>query len=202
MSVQLASPAASVRATCPHCGHPSDLRPVARETFVRHSTYISLRRCGNDTCRGLVFYYRGRDGGEQTVPYRKTGVEGTNLPAMVRVALDEAVLCHLTGCHAAAAMMIRKTFAELCYDQGITDRTLAGRLDALGKIIVMPPALVAGLSKLLMLRDDGATIEAGVYNGADRDEVEVAIDCMKEILRAIYRYQSLVGRLDALKHYS
>jgi hypothetical protein len=55
------------------------------------------------------------------------------------------------------------------------------------------------MDALRLLGNDAAHIEARTYNDVGQDEVEVAIDVTKEILKAVYQHRSLVARLDALR---
>lgn len=187
--------------SCPYCGHEGTLAPMSEDTIIDHNVYISVRRCLNEECGGIMFYYRGKDGHVKTLPYRGIDEEKRDTPAGARNALEEATICYANGCYAAAAIMIRRALAELCHDLGIADGDLSSRLDALGEIIVMPPALLAGLRNLRMLGSAAAESESAVYGTVSREEVQVGIECAGEIMKALYRYQSLVGRLEALKEH-
>lgn len=182
---------------CPYCGDTGSLAPLSEDTIIDHNTFVSVRKCLNEECRGIVFYYRGGDGSVRTLPYR--GIDDkADAPPGVRNALEEATICHTHGCYVAAAVMIRRALVELCDGADIADGDLLSRLDSLGKIVVMPPALLAGLRDLRMLSSAAASSESEIYSKVSRKEVEVGIDCAKAILKALYRYESLVGRLQAL----
>jgi len=47
--------------------------------------------------------------------------------------------------------------------------------------------------------NDAAHIDSRVFNEVGKEEVEVGIDVAKAVLKAVYQYASLVGRLTALK---
>ena len=64
---------------------------------------------------------------------------------------------------------------------------------------MLPTELFAALDDLRLLGNDAAHIEAKAYNEIGEDELLVAIDLTKEILKAIYQLDSLLGRLRALK---
>lgn len=173
--------------------------PVTDDAIIDHNTYIGVRRCPNEKCRGILFFARGKDGNVKTLPYRRIDVDTTGIPLDLRSPLEEAISCHASGCYVAAAMMIRRTLVALCQDLGINDGDLSSRLESLGKMIIMPPALLAGVHKLRMLGNDAASIESKAYHDVGREEAQVGIECATEILQAAYRYKSLVGRLEALK---
>ncbi len=194
-----ASPDHKAMPPCPYCGQTGTVAPLSEDTTIGHNTYVSVRKCLNVECRGVVFYYRGGDGVVKMLPYRGIRDSKADTPALVSNALEEATICHANGCYVAAAVMVRRALAELCNSVGIADGDFSSRLDSLGKIIVMPPALLAGLRDLRMLRDAAAASEAEIYGRVSRKEVEVGIDCTKAILKSLHQYESLVGRLEALK---
>lgn len=193
------APSLKSTATCPYCGHTGALAPLSEDTVIGHNTFISVRRCTNDECRGVVFYYRGREGNVKTLPYRSIDGSKADTPPGVRNALEEATICHFSGCYVAAAIMIRRALAELCDDAGIADGALSRRLESLGQTLVMPSELLAGLRDLPMLSDAAVSSESEAYRAVSREEVQVGIDCAQAILKALYGYKTLVGRLEALK---
>ena len=184
---------------CPYCGHTGTFAPLSEDTVIDHNTFVSVRQCLHDGCHGIVFYYRAKDGNVRTLPYREIGFGKADPRTGVRNALEEATICHTQGCYAAAAVMVRRALAELCEGVGIVDGDLLDRLDAVGTTIGVPPALLAGLRDLRMLGNAAASSESAIYSKMSRKEVEVGIDCTKAIFKALYRYDSLVGKLKALR---
>ena len=63
----------------------------------------------------------------------------------------------------------------------------------------MPPALLAALDELRLLGNDAAHIRSRDYDQIGQQEVEVGLELTKEILKAVYQYDHLLGRLQALK---
>jgi Domain of unknown function (DUF4145) len=185
--------------SCPYCGHSGTLAPLSEDTVIDHNTFVSVRQCLNEGCHGIVFYYRARDGSVRTLPYREIGYGKADPRNGVRNALEEATICHAQGCYAAAAVMVRRALAELCEGVGIVDGELLDRLDSLGKLLSVPPALLGGLRDLRMLGNAAASSESAIYSKMSRKEVKVGIDCTEAIFKALYRYESLVGKLKALK---
>jgi hypothetical protein len=186
-------------ATCPYCGYTGGLAPLSEDTVIGHNTFISVRRCTNDECRGVVFYYRGREGNVKTLPYRSIDGSKADIPSGVRNALEEATICHFNGCYVAAALMVRRALVDLCDNAGVADGDLSHRLALLGKTLVIPPELLAGLRDLPMLADTAVSSESAIYRTVSREEVQLGIDCAQALLKALYEYKSLVGRLEALK---
>jgi hypothetical protein len=95
--------------------------------------------------------------------------------------------------------MVRKTLEELCRDKGAMGNNLKERIQALGKNIVLPRELLAGADNLRLLGNDAAHIESQEYQQVGKEEVELAIEFAKELLKATYQYSSLLKKFDALK---
>ena len=54
-------------------------------------------------------------------------------------------------------------------------------------------------ASLRLLGNDAAHVESKTYNDIGKNEVEVGIALAKEVLKAVYQYDSLLGQLNALK---
>jgi len=96
-------------------------------------------------------------------------------------------------------MMVRKTMEELCLDRKATGANLKEKIAALGKTIVLPKELLDGMDDLRLLGNDAAHVESQTFNNVGQEELEVAIEFAKEVLKATYQYESLRNRLAALK---
>ena len=66
-------------------------------------------------------------------------------------------------------------------------------------MVVLPPDLLSGLDDLRLLGNDAAHIESQAYTKVSQEEVEVAIEFTKEVLKGIYQYAALLARLRGLK---
>lgn len=64
---------------------------------------------------------------------------------------------------------------------------------------MIPEDLFSALDELRLLGNDAAHIEAKTYDEVGPEEIDVAVQLTKEILKAVYQLDSLVGRLRALK---
>jgi len=95
--------------------------------------------------------------------------------------------------------MVRKTLEELCRDKGAKGPNLKERIKALGSNIVLPQDLLTGADNLRLLGNDAAHIESQEYQQVGKEEVELAIEFAKELLKATYQYAALLRRFDALK---
>jgi hypothetical protein len=205
-----------VRVRCPGCRDRTALEPIGgvHDVLVRlHSAVPSLqaedyllgqRLCANPDCRSHVFIVMRPEGNDRWVseavyPPETINFDTTNLPSEVLAAFEEAVSCHAQNCQTAAAMMVRKTLEEVCRDRGAEGRTLQKRIEALSSRVVLPQVLLEGLDALRLLGNDAAHVESRDYEQVGSEEVEVAIDVTKEILKATYQFDSIVGRLTALQ---
>ncbi len=95
--------------------------------------------------------------------------------------------------------MVRKTLEEICRERGAIGANLKQRLETLRTKVVLPQELLDGLDDLRLLGNDAAHIESQQYDKVGQEEVEVGIEITKEVLKAVYQYTSLIGRLQKLK---
>ncbi|MFI5089181.1 MAG: DUF4145 domain-containing protein [Terriglobales bacterium] len=140
-------------------------------------------------------------GGKLLVSYppERLDFDSTDVPDSVRAAFEEAIACHSQQCFVASAMMVRKTLEELCRDKGAQGDNLKQRIQALGDAVVLPRELLQGADDLRLLGNDAAHIESRQYEKVGTEEVELAIEFAKELLKAVYQYSSLLDKLRALK---
>jgi hypothetical protein len=132
-------------------------------------------------------------------PPERIDFDSTNIPGPIIASLEEAITCHASQCFIASAIMVRKTLELLCLAQNAAGGSLKGRIKSLGSQVVLPAELFNGLDDLRLLGNDAAHIESQVYSQVSREEVEVAIELTKEVLKAIYQYSALLARMRALK---
>jgi len=59
-----------------------------------------------------------------TYPPQYFDFDQSNIPAEVLSPFTEAVVCHAHGCFTASAMLIRKTFENLCKERGANGKDL------------------------------------------------------------------------------
>jgi hypothetical protein len=113
--------------------------------------------------------------------------------------MTEAVMCHSQQCHVAAAIMVRKVLEEICRDRGAAGNNLKQKIQSLGSQITIPRELIAGMDELRLLGNNAAHVESVQFEKVGEEELEVAIDFAKEIIKATYQYESLLTRLKGLK---
>ena len=185
---------------CPHCGHNGTFESVGNDIH-QGNTVFGLRRCPNGNCFGHLFFVFNNFTGEilithpsDTIPFDKE-----NIPDKVLNAFTEAIISHSNNCFIASAIMIRKALEEICLDRGATGKNLYARLQDLGTKIVIPKELIEGMQELRLLGNDAAHVESNTFNEVGKVEVEVSIEFTKEILKAVYQYESLLGKLRSLK---
>jgi len=95
--------------------------------------------------------------------------------------------------------MVRRTLEDLCADQKAKGNNLKNRLKALSSKVILPPGLLIGINNLRLLGNDAAHVDAKDYTKVGKEEVEIAIDVTKEVLKAVYQLDDLVARLEKLK---
>jgi len=132
-------------------------------------------------------------------PAERIDFDSSNIPKALVDALEEAITCHANRCFTAAAIMVRKSLEELCRDRDADGDHLKVRLQALASKVVLPSELMTGLDDLRLLGNDAAHLESQAYEQVGQEEVEVGIMFTKEVLKAVYQYQNLLGRLRSLK---
>lgn len=163
------------------------------------SAFAGLRQCPNVNCNALVFV--AKDGSLPLVsfPPEVIDFDSSHLPTNIVATLEESIRCHAAGCYRASALMVRRVLEEVCADKQADGKDLNQRIGALGKVIVVPQGLIEAAHDLRLLGNDAAHIEAKTYDNISEEEVSVAIDLAKEILKAVYQYDGLVARMKALK---
>jgi hypothetical protein len=194
---------------CPECRHHgaftatnnlNDLAFNLKHLPKNDFPLASFRFCPNPECQALVvLFYTNAGRVLGAFPAVTIDFDKANIPEKILDCLQEAITCHAHGCYKACAMMIRKTLETLCQNQNATGSNLSQRIDALRATIVMPQALMDALHELRLLGNDAAHITSKDYDDVGREEVETAIELTKEILKAVFQYQHLLGRLTSLK---
>jgi hypothetical protein len=203
----------NVATRCPHCGHIGtfltvgihDINTTKRVTHnnrvvVMPEHFLGVRRCPNEKCRGHLFFIADDQRNILlTSPSESIPFDKENIPKNVLNAFEEAIKCHSISCFVASAIMIRKTLEQICIDRGASGKNLYTRLQDLGNRILIPKELLEGMNELRLLGNDAAHIEAQTFNEVGKEEIEVSLDFAKEILKAVYQYDSLLQKLKKLK---
>ncbi len=170
-----------------------DLEPEKNKSNI----HAGQRRCPDPNCNTHIFFIS--HGGSKTFyPTELIEFDPSNIPNNVVKAFTEAISCHSHKNYIAGAIMVRKTLEELCHDQSATGDNLKQRIRELKPKVVLPPKLFEGLDNLRLLGNDAAHVDARVFSEIGQTELEVAIDFTKEVLKAVYQYESLLNRLQAL----
>jgi uncharacterized protein DUF4145 len=161
---------------------------------------VGHRRCPNPTCCAHIFIVAKHRNLQASYPPERIEFDTTGVPDPIVASLEEAITCHANQCFIAAAIMVRKTLELLCSAQNATGQNLKDRLRSLGSKVVLPADLLTGLDDLRLLGNDAAHIESQAYTKVSQQELDVAIEFTKEVLKAIYQYAALLARLRALKN--
>lgn len=196
---------ANIATRCPHCGHYGTfINPGGHDnvTVIGNNVqnYLGLRKCPNLKCQGHLFFIcdQGQNliltSPSETIPFDKE-----NIPENVINSFEEAIKSHSNNCFIAAAIMIRKTLEEICHDREADGKNLFLRLKDLGTKILIPKELLEGMNDLRLLGNDAAHIESKTYTEIGKEEIEISIEFTKEILKAVYQYESLLQKMKRLK---
>ncbi|MFO8234403.1 MAG: DUF4145 domain-containing protein [Bacteroidales bacterium] len=188
--------------TCPHCGNNGTFQNVfGQDTFESNYKYwYGSRKCPNPKCNGHIFFISDPAGQLiKTYPSLKISFNSERIPDRIKNTFDEALICHANNCFIASAIMIRKTLEEICLEKSSEGENLFKRIENLKSKIVIPEELINGMQELRLLGNDAAHIEAKTYEQIGKDELEISIEFTKEILKAVYQYESLLDKLRNLK---
>lgn len=190
---------APITARCPHCGVKVMFEPVGQDILINRNIICGQRRCPLSDCNGHVFVVTEQNQLIAIYPPVVIDFDTTNVPERVVTPFQEAIECHAQGHHTAAAIMLRRTLEAICDDRHVTGGTLKTRIQALGSVVILPRELLEGLDELRILGNNAAHVNATDYTTISDNELRVAIEFAKEILKALYQYSALLERLRALR---
>jgi hypothetical protein len=163
------------------------------------SVAVGSRFCPKAGCRAHVFIVRLGDKALATYPAERLDFDPSDVPAQIVKAFEESLTCEANGCFVAAAMLVRKTLEGLCRDRNAQGRNLKEKVQDLGTKIIIPRDLLEGLDEIRLLGNDAAHVEAQTYDQIGKEELAIAVEFTKEVLKATYQLASLVNRMRALK---
>ncbi len=197
--------AGNIVTKCPICGNGGtfDRLQNLHDLFVAENSnsvfMVGQRKCPNIECCAHIFFIKARDGSLVTYPALRIDFNSDNIPPALKTTFEEAITCHANECYAAAAIMVRRTLEELCDDKHCQGGNLKQRIEELKSSVVLPNELFEALDELRLLGNDAAHVESKEYDTVGKEEVSVAIELAKEILKSVYQMNSLVKRLKGLK---
>ena len=190
--------------SCPKCGNSATFNSIPEaEDLEIHDTQrwnrLGLRFCPNPACHALVFFWKPHEGRLVTFPSLRIDFKTENIPERIRSCLEEAITCQAEDCYIASTIMVRRTLEELCEDKASKGDNLKKRIEGLKSAVVLPQGLFEALDELRLLGNDASHIESKEYDQIGKDEVAVAIELTKEILKSVYQMDTLVEKLRKLK---
>jgi hypothetical protein len=196
-----------VKLRCPICRQRGTFDPLTQHDIITQlkpsnvRVVLGQRRCPDPECSAHVFFVMNKETRRvlASYPSERIDLDTTDIPVAVLSSLEEAIVCHANQCYVAAAIMMRKTLEEVCRERGANGANLKQRLETLRHKVVLPQELLDGLDDLRLLGNDAAHIESHQYDKVGQEEVEVGIEITKEVLKAVYQYSSLIGKLQKLK---
>lgn len=192
-----------VRTRCPACRQRATFDRLGTDVCVAvyngQSVVAGQRVCPDPKCQEHLFFIDAGGDLLATYPPETIDFDSNALPAGVRRALEEAVTCHANQAFVAAAIMVRKTLEELCRERGASGENLNERIIALRESVILPPQLLDGLHDLRLLGNDAAHVESRTFENVGPEEVEIALELTKEVLKGVYQLSHLVEKLASLK---
>ena len=196
------NPTRKITTRCPACLKEGTLDSIDLSDVISSGANhcFGMRRCPNPSCTIHIFFIQDTKNFKTTFyPPERLDFEASDIPETIKKALTEAISCHSVECYSASALMIRRTLEELCKDRGAIGNNLKDRLAALGNKVVLPKELMDALDNVRLLGNDAAHVESQDYGQIGKDEVEIAVEFTKEVLKAVYQYAGLLKRLTSLK---
>ena len=157
------------------------------------------RVCPSPGCNGQIFVVHRQGMLVDAYPPSTIDFDSKSIPANIVSSFDEALRCHAVGYFMASALMVRRTLEVVCLDKGASGKDLKVRIADLKTKIVVPNELIEAMDELRLLGNDAAHIEARSYDKISYEELEVAIEFSKELLKALYQYSDLLAKLRGLK---
>jgi Domain of unknown function (DUF4145) len=187
---------------CPACNKETVFLPIAGFNDVAPTQDVHVagyRSCSNQDCLAILFVVLRQN--QLVVSYPAPGVDfnAERIPPSIAASMNEALICFRNDCYKAAAMLVRRTLEELCAHSSATGNNLKERLAALGKLVVLPVALLEALQDVRLLGNDAAHIEAKTYDDIGKAEVEASISVAHLVLANLFQTDLVVERLRALK---
>jgi len=188
---------------CPECGHRGTFDTIneCNDKITNDSKYLLGQRvCPNPECYCHIFFVLDIQSEKiVTYPYLRIDFDSKSIPGKIKESLEEAIGCESIEAYIGSAIMVRRTLEYLCEDRGATGKTLKERIRNLKGKIILPAELFEALDNLRLLGNDAAHIESKDYDNIGKDEVNVAIELTKEVLKASYQYEDLLNKLKSFK---
>ncbi len=188
-----------VATLCPQCGKEGTFDQIGTDITIAPNTICGQRRCPNARCYGHLFVVFQSGALVKAYPPIRIDFDSANVPQSVRDSFEEALDCHAASCFVAAAIMVRRTLEEICRDRGAKGDNLKQRIKDLETKIILPTELIEAMNELRLLGNDAAHVEAETFVSISNEELNVAIEFTKEVLKGLYQYSSLLDKLRALK---
>lgn len=187
---------------CPECGNGGTFDTIKDCLDERTSDgkyVLGQRICPNPSCRCHIFFVRDNEEKIVTYPHLRINFDTTSIPEKIKESLEEAIGCESIESYIASAIMVRRTLECLCEERGSTGNSLKERIINLKNKIILPSELFEALDNLRLLGNDAAHIESKDYENIGKDEVNLAIELTKEVLKACYQYEGLIKKLKSYK---
>jgi hypothetical protein len=172
---------------------------VSDGKFVNKGFATTLRICPNEECRGPVFCIFENQKLAHSYPAETIDFDASEIPANLATTLEEAIKCYSSKCFRASALMVRRLLEEICEARNAKGKDLKEKIRALKSSVVLPDELLEAADHLRLLGNDAAHIESKTYDDIGTEEIAIAIQLAKEILKGVYQYGGLLRQLKSLQ---
>jgi len=188
---------------CPECGLGGTFDMIEEcgdKVTNDNKFFLGQRACPNPECYCHIFFvYDIQNKKIITYPHLKIDFDSKSIPEKIKKSLEEAIECEAIEAYIASAIMVRRTLECLCEDRGATGKFLKDRIKNLKSKVILPDELFEALDNLRLLGNDAAHVESKDYENIGKDEVSLALELTKEVLKACYQYENLLKRLKSFK---
>jgi hypothetical protein len=185
---------------CPVCNHKGSFSvfQFISDAFA-DSDGIAILQCPNLECRELIIAEIKNNKTISTYPYKKVSFNSVDVPESIVETFNEALVCFSNKCYFASGVMIRKTLEELCEIESASGVNLHQRIEDLKSKITISNDLKDAISELKLLGNDSAHLELKDFENIGEEEIDIAIEIVKEILKSLYQQKALVERMRSRK---
>jgi Domain of unknown function (DUF4145) len=188
---------------CPVCSHKGSFATIKfLSDGVRDGQFregIAILQCPNINCRSLILAEIENKITKSTFPYKMVDFNSVDIPEKIVLTFNEALVCFSNQCYFAAGVMIRKTLEELCEIEGALGSSLHQRIEDLKTKITISNDLKESISELKLLGNDSAHLELKHFENIGEEELDIAIEIVKELLKSLYQQKALVERIRSFK---
>lgn len=200
-----------VNGVCPGCGTKVKFLPIDDCYDVIYQkpnnwqVIFGQRICPDSNCRAHIFFdletniYNNSYINIYPTTVNLNNITIEKLPVEIQNSFKEALICYENGCYIASAILIRKTLESICNLNRSSGKNLHERIQNLKNKITISEPLYDAMFELKYLGNDAAHIESQHFEKINKEELEIGLTILIEILRALYEHKDLLESFKKLK---